>query len=209
MSSFTVTWHSGAENTPDNSLEFVKKALENNAEIFEIDLSFLPDGTPVIIHDGAPEDTSLPTLESVFELMSRYENTKINLDVKSVKNIAAVDPLAKKYGLTGRCFFTGVEEGWIDAVRAQSELPYYLNCSVPLIMKRSKASLRRFAEKVKKLGALGINCHYSSASALVVNTMRENGVETSFWTVNKPADRKRIAALEPDNITSREPLSFR
>ena len=56
----TITAHSGAFGTPDNSLEYVKKVLEEHCEIFEIDVTFRPDGTPVVIHSGALLTASTP-----------------------------------------------------------------------------------------------------------------------------------------------------
>ena len=39
--------------------------------------------------------------------------------------------------------------------------------------------------------------------------MREQGMLVSFWTVDRKADMARIAALGPDNITTKEPIKLR
>ena len=108
----TVTAHSGAFGTPDNSIDYVKKVLEENCEIFEIDVSFRPDGTPVIIHDGHPKANEGILLRDAFSLISADPALQMNLDLKSVKNLPAVDELLDRYGLTDRAFYTGVDADW-------------------------------------------------------------------------------------------------
>jgi len=40
MKDFTITAHTGCENTPDNSIGSVLKAFDSGADIFEIDIRF-------------------------------------------------------------------------------------------------------------------------------------------------------------------------
>ena len=42
-----------------------------------------------------------------------------------------------------------------------------------------------------------------------MRVMREQGMLVSFWTVDRKADMARIAALGPDNITTKEPIKLR
>ena len=69
MDDFTITAHTGAYDTEMNTLEAVKAAIKNNAEIIELDIRQRPNKTLVMSHDivvtnndGAPlEDApSLP-----------------------------------------------------------------------------------------------------------------------------------------------------
>ena len=48
----TVTAHSGAFDTPDNSLEYIRRVLDAGCGILEMDVTFRPDGTPVLIDFG-------------------------------------------------------------------------------------------------------------------------------------------------------------
>ena len=105
----TITAHSGAFDTPDNSIEFVKKVLEEDCEIFEIDVTFRPDGTPVIIHSGSPKADEGILLRDVLALVAGHPSIRMNLDLKSVKNLPAVDELLENYGLTERAFFTAMQ----------------------------------------------------------------------------------------------------
>ena len=51
---FTITAHTGCEGTPDNSLDSIRAGVAAGADIVEIDLHFLPDGTPVSPLSTAP-----------------------------------------------------------------------------------------------------------------------------------------------------------
>ncbi len=202
---FTVTWHAGALHTQNNTLPSLKTALDYGADIAELDVSFLPDGTPVIIHDSAPTDTSLPRLEDAFRLVAQYEKTCLNLDLKSTVNVKAVDELAEKYGLTDRAFYTGVGESWIPAVKSASKLPYYLNIypSLPDMYDRERAAA--IAKKAADLGCIGLNMHFSHATHVLLEAARKQNMLISLWTPSKTAEIKLVLALSPDNLTTTRP----
>lgn len=56
MHSPLITAHTGADGTPDNSLEYVRYALTTNADTLEVDIRPIDDGTLVISHDEAGLD---------------------------------------------------------------------------------------------------------------------------------------------------------
>ena len=201
----TITAHSGAFGTPDNSIEYVKKVLEEHCEIFEIDVTFRPDGTPVVIHSSSPKADEGVLLEEVFALAAEDAAVRMNLDLKSVKNLPAVDALLDRFGLTERAFFTGVNAAWAPAVKAESRLPYYLNADVAIWNRSKKASLLKLADRIASLGAVGINTHYSNCRHAMVEAFREKGMPVSVWTVNDARNAAKYVALGVDNITTRHP----
>ena len=203
----TITAHSGAYGTPDNSIEYVKKVLEEHCEIFEIDVTFRPDGTPVIIHSGSPKDNEGILLRDVLALVAADPSIRMNLDLKSVKNLPAVDELLDRYGLTDRAFYTGVGEDWVPVVKKNSKVPYYLNASVAPWKRNKKKALAALADKIVALGALGINTHYDNCRFSMVEVFHEKGLQVSVWTVNdeKTANRFAVMPLSVDNITTRRP----
>lgn len=85
---FTITAHTGCMSTKMNSLESIKKADEFGADITEFDLNFMPDLSPVLSHN-APSGGEV-TLEQAFELLSHYPELKINIDIKSDKNLGEI-----------------------------------------------------------------------------------------------------------------------
>lgn len=206
----TVTAHSGAFNTPDNTIENVKKVLDENCEIFEVDVTFRPSGTPVIIHKSNPAENEGVLLEEVFALVAESKKiVKINLDIKSTLNLPAVDELLKKYGLTERAFYTGVFTDWVDTVKANSSVPYYLNDSVDRRKRKDRETLNALADKVTKLGAIGLNTNYKNATPLMMEIFHARNIPVSVWTIKHKITAKKYKKMGADNITTRKPDLFR
>lgn len=203
--SFTVTYHTGAMNTKPNSVDSINKSISHGAEIVEFDVTFRPDGTPVIIHNTAPGNNQGIFLENALEAVAQSDKCMINLDIKSTRNLSAVDELVKMYGLSERVFYTGVFEDFVEAVRRDSKIPYYLNYNISQAEASDISALRNIAEKIKKYGAIGINTNYAHATKIFVDSMRNNGLLVSLWTVNNPGDMIKTLRLKPDNITTKKP----
>ncbi len=201
----TVTAHSGAFGTPDNSIEFIKKALEEHCDIIEMDVTFRPDGTPVIIHSGSPKPTEGILLRDAFALIAADPDIKMNLDLKSVKNLPAVDELLDRYGLTERAFYTGVGADWAPVVKANSKVPYYLNTDVPVWNRSREKALAALADKVASLGAVGVNTHFANCRPAMVKAFHDKGMPVSVWTVNDEKNAAKYGSMGVDNITSRRP----
>lgn len=204
---FTVTAHTGCEGTADNTLDSIRAGAAAGADIVEIDLHFLPDGTPVLKHDAptASEAAALPSLDSAFELLASLD-VKMNVDVKATANMPAVETLAQKHGVTERIFFTGVDEKFAPAVKAGAPaIPYYLNVKVDKKKNTDPAYLSSLIEKVKSCGAVGINTKYTGCSKKLVEAFRKEGIPVSIWTANSKAQMYRCLSLAPDNITTRKP----
>ena len=206
---FTVTFHAGAMNTKDNTPESLQKALDENADVAELDVSFLPDGTPVLIHNDKPTDVNLPRLDDALAMTARYEKTKLNLDLKNVSNLPAIDALVEKHGLTDRVFYTGVGEDWIETVRTQSKIPYYLNAILNPLKMSQPAYIEEFCKKMKDMGALGLNAFFGTVCASAVKGIQAQGLLVSLWTVDKTADMFKVLSYAPDNITTNKPDKLR
>lgn len=202
---FTVTCHAGALFTSPNTLRSVRTAVEWGAQIVEFDVSFRPDGTPVIIHNSNPAESEGVLLAHALPIVAMSNSCQINLDIKSTANLAAVDELVKQNGLFDRVFYTGVFEDWVEVVRGNSNIPYYLNYNISEDESENEEALQAVAHKSKSLGAIGINSNYKYVSDLFVDTAHENGLLVSLWTANKIEDICRVLKLKPDNITTKHP----
>ena len=201
---FTYTAHTGCVKTPDNSLAAIEEGVKYGADIVEFDLNFLPDGTPVLSHDK-PKGNEV-TLDEAFKKISEYESIKVNVDVKTTKNLKAVYPLAQKHGLEDRIFYTGINIDFVEAVKKDSpEVPYYLNVNVEKPRKQTPEYLQSLVKTVKDSGAIGINFNKDHATKKLVEAFHENDLEVSIWTVNQKRKMYKILALAPDNITTRRP----
>lgn len=207
--SFTVTYHAGAMHTKPNTVNSAKAAIDADAQIVEFDVSFRPDGTPVIIHDSEPGNNQGVFLESALEVVAEHPSCRINLDIKSMKNLGAVDELVRMYGLWNRVFYTGVFEDWVETVKSNSEIPYYLNHNITAIESKDLLAMNRIANLAKNLGAIGINSHFEFASKKFCEFMHARGLLVSLWTVNKPADMIKVLSYAPDNVTTKRPQLLR
>ncbi len=202
--SFTYTAHTGCVGTEENSLDSIEAGVKYGAGIVEFDLNFNENGDPVLAHD-APKGGEI-TLDEAFKKVSEYENIRVNVDIKSTAALEKVRPAAEKYGIADRIFYTGVHDGFVDAVRADGgDVDYYLNVSVEPESKHSEEYLMSLVQKVKDSGAIGINFNKDNASKALVDTFHANGLLVSIWTVDNEFDMYRILSYAPDNITTRHP----
>lgn len=201
---FTVTAHTGCEDTTDNSLESITVGYEKGADIVEFDLNFTEDGTAVLAHDNA-EPNSV-TLDEAFDLIAELEGLRVNVDAKSTDNLYAVESLAKKHGVMDRIFYTGIEEQDIEAVKAQTpDITYWLNFKPDVLKTQNREYLESLAQKTAELGAVGINLSHVYCTKELVDVFHENGLLVSIWTVNNKFEMVRAVELGADNITTRQP----
>ncbi len=204
----TVTFHTGALHTKDNSVESVKTAVESGAQITEIDVSFRPDLTPVMIHKENPSQDEGEFIYKALEIVKTSPDCKINLDLKSTANLKGLEELIKEYGLYERVFYTGVFDTWTEKVKADSTIPYYLNHKISLKEGLDAKAAQKVADKAKALGAIGVNSNYITATKLFCDVMHRNGLLVSLWTVNIECDMKKVLSFNVDNITTERPSAL-
>ena len=75
-----ITAHSGCDNTPENSLEFLGKALGMEVDAVEIDVRKSRDGRLILSHDETKEDAV--SLEVAFRMAREFPKKKVNCDLK-------------------------------------------------------------------------------------------------------------------------------
>ena len=188
MHNTCITAHAGALGTQSNSLASVKAGLDFVGEgNIEVDVRFLPCGTPALDHDRVDEHST--KLEAVFELMQHCK-AGINLDMKEHSHVDRVVELVDRYGLHGRAFLTGLHKEHCAALQ-HCGLPYYLNGTD--------------TAAAEQLGALGVNCHYSRCCKGLVRRAHTRGLLVSVWTVDRPRAMRNMLRRGVDNITTRRP----
>lgn len=202
---FTITAHTGAFDTPDNTLESVKVSIEKEVQILEIDVRCRPNGTVVIGHDIIVTNTDGVEISSVFDLI---KETKIlvNLDIKETRALKGLHELIFEYGLENQVFLTGIEYLQVKAVKEDCpDIDYYLNYKPSRFKIFSDDYQTKMVELMEKTGAIGINCNYKYASKTLANTLHKNGYKLSIWTVDRKTAIKRALVCKPDNITTHYP----
>ena len=196
------TAHTGCMKTNANSVQSIEAGYENGASIVEFDLNFDKNGEPVLSHD-APKGGEV-TLDEAFGKVATYDNIRVNVDVKDDTYLEKVKPLAEKYGIENRIFFTGIHDGFVKKAKTTG-VEYYLNVKVDKKRKYTEEYLLSLVKKVKDSGAVGINFNHRNATKKLVKVFHDNGLLVSIWTVDRKMKMKKVLAMSPDNITTRKP----
>lgn len=206
VENFTITAHTGAYNTPMNSLDFVKTAIDKNAAVVELDIRQRPDSTLVMSHDIVVTNNDGVELESALELL-KNTNIQINLDIKETKVLNSLYAMLTEYNLVEQSFLTGIETINVKAVKESdcAGMRYYLN----YMPSRTKVFFDDYRQKLievlEESGAIGINCNYKFASSQLSSLLHKKGYKLSVWTVDTERKAKKMLACKPDNITTKSP----
>ena len=86
---FTITAHTGAFNTNQNSLEAVQAAIDHQVEAMEIDVRQRPNGILVMAHDLVVKNSDGVPLADAFALLEPTA-IRLNLDIKETKVLGAL-----------------------------------------------------------------------------------------------------------------------
>lgn len=211
-----ITAHSGCDGTPDNSLEFVRYALQTRADALEVDVRKTEDGGLAISHDAIVPGQDAPSLDAVFELVAQSDKW-VNCDLKQPDLENAVIDLAKKHGLLQRLIFSGTVS--LERVRTQPELTrdvlVYINIEelMPGLYEQLKeeerielSQIRQAAALCREYGLRVLNVYEKLCTPQFMQIMEQEGVRVSAWTVDDPARAAELAAAPAiENITSRVP----
>jgi glycerophosphoryl diester phosphodiesterase len=208
MTKTKITAHAGCMGTLEDSLEAVEAAVRINADICEVDVSALNDGTPVLKHDRVlPTDVGLVKLSEVFEY-AKDKNILLNLDVKDKKALKEIELLVESYDLNNRVFLTGIKEKEAMKLRSAGyKLKYYLNHDFPPSITKLDYDdyLNKLVQNAKQLGCIGVNSHYRFCTQDTVMKIHEAGLLVSLWTVDDVDTMKKLINMNVDNITTKRP----
>lgn len=202
---FTITAHTGAFNTPDNSLDSITTAIKNGVDIVEIDVRQRPNGTVVMGHDIITTNNDGIEVSLAFEAV-KNSNVKVNLDVKEIKVLNALHDLIVEYDVLDKVFLTGIEQGQAnDVVEYCPDVDFYINYIPSRIKIFSDDYQKKIIGILDATGAIGINCNHTYASRTLSDVLHKNGYKLSVWTVDTERHMKRALVNKPDNITTRNP----
>lgn len=205
MDDFTITAHTGAYDTPDNSIESVEMAISQNVTNFEIDIRQRPNGTVVMGHDIITTNADGVEVATVFEMV-KANDVKLNLDIKETRALKALYNLIVEYDMLDRVYLTGIEYFQCDKVKENCPgVEYYINYLPSRIKIFSEDYQQKIIELLEKTGAVGINCNHRNASRTLSNLLHKNGYKLSVWTVDKKYEMKRALVNKPNNITTHYP----
>lgn len=212
MNKTLITAHNGADGTPEGSLEYIRHALSTDADVLEIDIRRLPDGTLIFAHDEPVSTASQVTIESVFQCV--YDTPKlINCDLKEPGLETVVYSLAEKCGVEKQLIYSGTvcashcqETNLNRKVRIALNIERY----VPDLYARC---LRDPIQTIQAADAISIVCtrygiecvnsNYHVATEPFIDILEKNGLQLSVWTVNDLSDVRLFLQRGIYNITTR------
>lgn len=203
--SFTITAHSGAYNTEENSIQFITTALSNDDDIIEFDVRQRPDGTLIMSHDSVNNNNEGVEIAEALNAI-KGKHTKINLDIKETRTLPTLYNMVRDLKMQDQVFMTGI--GINDVAEAKLHcpgIPYYLNCKPEKRLIRKNNGRAEFLKTLKESNAVGVNCNYEYCTRQLLTMLHDNGYKLSIWTVDKPKDMKKYSRISPDNITTRHP----
>ena len=199
---FTICAHTGAFNTPDNSIESIEAAIEGGADVVEVDVRQRLDGTVVMGHDIITTNSAGVELDTAFSVIEKSK-IKVNLDIKDIRSLENLNALVKKHKLEKRVFLTGIETFQTKDVKEHCpDLDYYVNYIPSRIKIFSEDYQVKILNMLEESGAIGINCNYTYASRTLSEVLHQNGYKLSIWTVDREFQMKRALVNRPDNITT-------
>jgi glycerophosphoryl diester phosphodiesterase len=230
--------HRGASATaPENTLAAFNLALKQGAPAIEFDVKLTSDRQVVILHDqtlnrttnGSGEVTKqplaalreldagswksaeyrgekIPTLNEVFEAVGKQ--LLINVELTNYATpfdglVHEVAALVKQHGLQDRVIFSSFYP--TNLVLARRLLP-----TVPrgqLALEGNAGWWQRFAGNFMALDAE--HPYLDDVNAELVKRVHARGRRVHVWTVNDPADMRRLRALGVEGIFTDDPLVAR
>lgn len=202
---FTITAHTGAFDTADNTVESVQKCIDERVQVLEVDIRQRPDGTVVMGHDIITTNNDGTELISVLAML-KDTDIQVNLDIKETKCLTDLHDLLVEAGMIDQVFLTGIEPHQVDAVKERCpDVAYYINYMPSRIKIFSDDYQQKIIDLLDKTGAVGINCQHNYASRTLSDTLHKYGYKLSVWTVDNKRHIKRMLVSKPDNITTHYP----
>ncbi|MDD6729227.1 MAG: glycerophosphodiester phosphodiesterase [Eubacteriales bacterium] len=204
---FTITAHTGAYNTTMNSIESVQAAIDNNAQIVELDIRQRPDGTVVMSHDLVVTNNDGTPLADALALIKDAGEMQINFDIKETRALNNLYALIIEYNLLDRSFLTGIEQINVKAVKESdcASMDYYLNYKPSKYKIFSDDYRQKIISLLEDTGAIGINCNYKYAGSQLSSLLHTKGYKLSVWTIDTERNAKKMLVIKPDNITTKNP----
>ncbi len=203
-----LTAHSGCDNTPENSIEFVEYAIANKADVLEVDVRFV-NGNLSISHDDTTQDA--PLLCDVFEIVAAHDSVKINCDMKQDDLEQCVYELAKNYRLFGRVIYSGYinPNNITDEMKKIVEVHFNIEQVVENAKEKYEtipnfditcASL--MIEACKKHGFNTVNANYKMVTANLKKMLDKENIELNCWTVNDLEVAKKLMSMGVQGLTT-------
>ncbi len=219
-----VAHRGGGALAPENTLGAIRLGASMGFKGVEFDVMLAGDATPVLIHDETVERTTngrgevpkmsygelsrltigkderIPKFEQAGRLC-RELGVWANVEIKPAKGHEratglAVATLARELwrGAALPPVLSSFSVEALEAAReAAPELPRgYLVGKIP----------HDWRETMRRLGCVALHCNYKALTAELAAGIHEAGYAILLWTVNDPADARRMRAMGADCLVT-------
>ena len=228
-----VTAHRGASGyAPENTLSSMKKAIELNADMAELDVQETADGEMILLHDYSLKRTGRVDLNIWEESYSDLKDIDVGcwFDQKfkgeSIPKFSEVIDLVKgKIGLNIELKTNGHEKKLADlAVKIVKEKNFERSCVFTSFSFKQIDRVKEIDSSLKagyivaelnedydifKANIDLISIYYKLVDEKVVQKAKENNKEIHVWTVNDENEMRRLIKLGVDNIITNYPDKLR
>jgi len=223
-----VLGHRGASaDAPENTLAAFVMAREQGADGIELDVRLSADGWPVIIHDDRVERTTNGTGRVAHLTVAELQA----LDAGAGQSVPTLDEVFETLG-PGFLYNVEIKDfGWRDtgieaAVADRIEAHHLTNQTVvssfnPLTVRRARRHLPQSTlvalireRRGSKFGhwlaaADGDHPYYTMVDEAYMAWARQCGYRVHVWTVDDPAEARRLASLGVQAIITNKPKLIR
>ncbi len=225
-----VIAHRGASgHRPENTLPAYELAVEQGADMIEIDLHRTRDGAIVVTHDeelagiGGRGEIAQATLAEVRALDAGAGEPVPTLD-EVLDGFAKRIPFNLELKRGKQADYPGLEQATLDAVSQRGLLPRMLFSSFydPVLARLralspearvalliSRKFPQRAVERAKALGAEALNPEESLVTAELVREAHAAGLAVYVFTVDEEAELRRFLDLGVDGIFTNHPDRLR
>ena len=219
-----VAHRGGGALAPENTLGAIRLGASMGFKGVEFDVMLAGDATPVIIHDETVDRTTDGRGEvskMTYAVLSSFKN-KNNERIPKYEEAAAlcrtlglwanveIKPAKGHERATGEAVARMTRELWrgvplgpllssfsIEALEAAQsaapELPRgYLVGKIP----------PDWRQTMQRLGCVALHCNYKALTAELAREIHGAGYAILLWTVNEPADARRLQAIGADCLVT-------
>lgn len=227
--------HRGASAVaPQNTLAAFRKALELGADGVELDVHLSADGVPVVMHNFVVDETTdgtgqvtdktlaelkeldagskfapefagerIPTLAQVFEALKGKLLVNVELKDLSPKGVgleAPVVEVVRQCGMEKKVLFSSFNPFTLRRVRPLApDIPSGMLCAHDLPIYLRRAWLAPFTPHEAR------HPDFVMADERLVKWCHARKLRVIVWTVDEPAEMKRLIALGVDGIITDVP----
>jgi glycerophosphoryl diester phosphodiesterase len=227
--------HRGASaHAPENTLAAFELAYQQGAPAIELDVSLTSDRQVIVIHDNSLDRTTnghgrikdqplaalrdldagawfgpqfkgekIPTLEQVFEAVGK--KLFINVELKNYSTPSD--------GLTDEVVKLVLKHNLADRILFSSFLPTNLTRAAKLLPQTPRGQLMEGSQKgwwqrlaANFMSLQAENPHHKDVTAGMVKLAHARHRRILTWTVDDPAEMRRLRALGVDAIITDDPL---